>query len=231
MNRFAARFLLLPSVALLALASCARDSKTKPPGAAIREIAEGFGERAGLVHSTAEASTMVAMEDALRKLESPLWPEDVLPPIDRALAKRGEALKAKPAAVVAALALAKLHHMEKSDKQGQHRQPTAEDPTADLLAYKARPLNGIWAAAPYLHNGSVPSLYALLLPPAERPDRFAVGRWEYDPKHVGYASDGQVPFVLDTSLPGNGNSNGGHEYGTKLAEEDRWALVEYLKTL
>lgn len=56
-----------------------------------------------------------------------------------------------------------------------------------------------------------------------------MGRLEYDPRKVGYVSDGQVPFVLDTALPGNGNR--GHEYGTKLSDADRWALVEYLKTL
>jgi hypothetical protein len=56
-----------------------------------------------------------------------------------------------------------------------------------------------------------------------------VGRWEYDPRKVGYVSDGQVPFVFDTSV--TGNSNRGHEYGVTLPEADRWALVEYLKTL
>jgi hypothetical protein len=139
------------------------------------------------------------------------------------------ALTANPPAVIKALALAKVHGMEKSEKKGQHRQPTDKDPTADLMAYKARPLNGTWASAPYLHNGSVPNLHALLLPPASRPVRFSAGRWEYDPKNVGYVSDGQVPFEVDTTLAGNRNS--GHEYGTKLSEEDRWALVEYLKTL
>ena len=54
-----------------------------------------------------------------------------------------------------------------------------------LLAYRARPLNGIWATAPYLHNGSVPSLYDLLLPSAQRPRIFYVGSWEFDPVHVG----------------------------------------------
>ena len=90
-------------------------------------------------------------------------------------------------------------------------------------------LNGIWATAPYLHNGSVPTVYDLLLPAAARPKKFAVGRWEYDPRKVGYVSDGEVPWVLDTSM--TGNHNGGHEYGTALSEEDRWALVEYVKTL
>ena len=100
---------------------------------------------------------------------------------------------------------------------------------APLRAYKARPLNGIWASSPYLHNGSVPTLYDLLRPAAERPVRFAVGRWEFDPKKVGDVSEGESPWGLDTSVDGNRNS--GHDYGTTLSEADRWALVEYLKSL
>ncbi len=105
-----------------------------------------------------------------------------------------------------------------------------------LLAYKARPLNGIWTGAPYLHNGSVPNLYELLLPADERSERFYIGSWEFDPVHVGYVSDDVAgAFEFDTRLPGN--SNGGHEYGTgedglaPLSEDEIWALVEYMKTL
>ena len=75
----------------------------------------------------------------------------------------------------------------------------------------------------------MPTLHDLLLPPAERPRTFSVGRWEYDPKKVGYVSDGAAPFVVDTSV--SGNSNRGHEYGVSLSDDDRWALVEYVKTL
>jgi mono/diheme cytochrome c family protein len=100
------------------------------------------------------------------------------------------------------------------------------------LAYKARPLNGIWATGPYLHNGSVPNLYQLLLPSDQRSTSFMVGSREFDPKHVGFRAD-VGSFRFDTSLPGN--SNKGHEggsYGTdRLTEEERWQLVEYLKTL
>ena len=100
-----------------------------------------------------------------------------------------------------------------------------------LLAYRARPLNGIWATAPYLHNGSVPSLHDLLLPPAQRPKTFYVGNWEFDPAKVGYAMASQAPgaFLFDTMVPGNANA--GHVYGTDLTEDDRKALIEYLKTL
>lgn len=100
------------------------------------------------------------------------------------------------------------------------------------LEYKARPLNGIWATGPYLHNGSVPNLYQLLLPSDQRAASFMVGSREFDPKHVGFRSD-VGSFQFDTSRLGN--SNKGHEgrpYGTdSLTEEERWQLVEYLKTL
>jgi len=106
--------------------------------------------------------------------------------------------------------------------------------------YKARPLDGIWASPPYLHNGAVPTLYALLSPVSERPARFTLGGREYDPVAVGYRDDPiQGGFVLDTSLPGN--SNAGHEFrdaprgagviGRGLSPEERLSLIEYLKTL
>ena len=97
-------------------------------------------------------------------------------------------------------------------------------------SYKARPINGIWASAPYLHNGSVPSIYDLLLPPGQRPENFYVGNTELDLVKVGYVySEGQHTTFYDTHLLGN--SNAGHEYGTQLADEQRWELVEYLKSL
>ncbi len=259
--------------------------------------------------STIVADNLVAMEESLRRLESPQWPEEILPPIDRQLAARGaelyrthcvschatidrddrrrkvtavitgtavvgtddrsarniveprvptgvlqgaispdgskygdqaspltllvdlvnRSLARQPVATLAAVANARLHGIEKTAKQGDHPPKTEASPLADVMAYKARPLNGIWATSPYLHNGSVPSLHDLLLPPDARPRTFAVGRMEYDPRKVGYVSDGAGPFVLDTSVPGN--SNRGHEYGTALSDADRWALVEYLKTL
>ncbi len=98
-------------------------------------------------------------------------------------------------------------------------------------AYEARVLTGIWAVGPYLHNGSVPTLYDLLKPASERPTSFAVGHEDFDPVRVGLqtqAAPGRAMFVVD---PSHGNGNGGHEYGTALPDEDRWALVEYLKTL
>ena len=99
------------------------------------------------------------------------------------------------------------------------------------LRYSGRPLDGIWATAPYLHNGSVLTLYDLLLPEAHRPKTFSVGRREFDPIKVGYVTrPAPGTFVFNTRL--KGNSNEGHDYGTsRMNEEQRLQLVEYLKTL
>ncbi|AWI79921.1 hypothetical protein CEW87_11420 [Parazoarcus communis] len=104
--------------------------------------------------------------------------------------------------------------------------------------YANMPLDGIWLRAPYLHNGSVPTLRDLLEPAENRPVRFHRGSDVYDPLRVGFASDSVAAgnthpptFLFDTTLPGNGN--GGHEgaaYGTALSAADKDALVEYLKT-
>jgi hypothetical protein len=108
---------------------------------------------------------------------------------------------------------------------------TLLDTKAPYGPYAARPLYGIWAAAPYLHNGSVPTLYDLLLPPEQRPKTFALGKREYDPARLGFAVDTaceQQDCVVDTTRTGDGN--GGHLWGTDLSESDRMALLEYLKT-
>jgi len=107
------------------------------------------------------------------------------------------------------------------------------------LAYRARNMDGIWATAPYFHNNSVPNLYQLLLPAAQRVTRFYVGNLEYDPRAVGFQT-GEFPggFELRTNI--TGNSNAGHEFrngplgngviGPLLTDEERWAIIEYLKT-
>jgi hypothetical protein len=104
-----------------------------------------------------------------------------------------------------------------------------------VAAYKARPLNGIWATAPYLHNGSVPNLDALLQPAARRPQSFSIGVRTFDPVRVGYLTDvpGFPKFSVHAAdgTPIAGNSNAGHEYGTDLSDPQRRQLVEYLKTL
>jgi mono/diheme cytochrome c family protein len=100
-------------------------------------------------------------------------------------------------------------------------------------AYCSPPLDGIWMRAPYLHNGSVPTLQELLEPVASRPTVFYRGYDVYDPVKVGFVSSGPMAERLgwkeDTAERGNGNQ--GHTYGTTLSSDDKRALVEYLKTL
>jgi hypothetical protein len=73
------------------------------------------------------------------------------------------------------------------DKIAQLKRCLADD--SPILGYKFRPLTGIWATAPYLHNGSVPTLYDLLLPPSDRPTSFYVGTREFDPVKVGFKTE------------------------------------------
>jgi hypothetical protein len=103
----------------------------------------------------------------------------------------------------------------------------------DTDGYTAVPLDGLWARSPYLHNGSVPNLAALLTPPDQRPTTFYRGFDLYDTEAIGFISEGeeasQAGFLLDTRVIGNGNQ--GHTYGTDLDDEEKRSLLEYLKTL
>lgn len=115
--------------------------------------------------------------------------------------------------------------------------------TRPTRGYKARPLHGIWATAPYLHNGSVPTVYDLLLPEEQRPRAFHTGAVEFDPVRLGLAR-GKAPasaFRFDTTIPGNRNV--GHQFrddgvnrgdgviGPALSDDDRFAIIEYLKVM
>ena len=114
--------------------------------------------------------------------------------------------------------------------------------------YRARPLDGVWATAPYLHNGSVPTLQAMLLPQGDRPKKFCVGNRQFDPKDVGLVAEAlpcaQGLTTFDTSELAN--SNRGHSFegtetdvkklpagvvGRGLSPTERDELIEYLKTL
>lgn len=111
---------------------------------------------------------------------------------------------------------------------------TATAAEAPTYAYESRVLEGIWAAAPYLHNGSVPTLAELLKPAAERVAAFPVGP-AYDIDNVGLAAE-QTRFdytykTTDCSQRNSGNSRCGHEFGTQLSDADKHALLEYLKSL
>ena len=110
---------------------------------------------------------------------------------------------------------------------------------SEVPHYKAAPRDGVWATPPFMHNGSVPNLYEMLVPAAERTKKFCLGR-DFDPVKVGVdTSCKSGTYMIDTSLIGS--SNRGHSFenaplgngviGPLLTEEERWALVEYLKSI
>ncbi|HEY9541531.1 MAG TPA: c-type cytochrome [Luteimonas sp.] len=103
----------------------------------------------------------------------------------------------------------------------------------DLIGYNPPFLDGLWLRAPYLHNGSVPTLRDLLEPPAQRPMVFWRGYDLYDPVDVGFVSQGPEAERIGTrhDTRGRNNGNGGHLFGTQLPEAEKTALLEYLKTL
>ena len=116
-------------------------------------------------------------------------------------------------------------------------------PVTDSVGYQAPPLDGVWATAPYLHNGSLPTLYDVLNSKT-RPKIFTrsyrTDEKAYDQEKVGWkveirkeAPRGLSPYeqrkIYDTTQPGRGNQ--GHTFGDKLSEEERRAVIEYLKTL
>jgi hypothetical protein len=104
--------------------------------------------------------------------------------------------------------------------------------------YRARPLNGIWTSAPFLHNGSVRNLWQLLGPLEQRDETFYVGSTVFEPEVMGFKSEATENTTLfNTTLPGNSNS--GHVFadgprgngviGPALSEEERRVIIEYLK--
>lgn len=126
--------------------------------------------------------------------------------------------------------------------------PDETPPINPPLAYKARPLNGIWSTAPYMHNGSMANLYQTLLPDNERETSFYVGSKKFDPQKVGFESNQQGNHFLfktvdDKGVPIPGNSNKGHSGNSftktrgedgqwrDFTDEERYQLIEYMKTL
>jgi len=160
-----------------------------------------------------------------------------------------------PARIPAGLALSYLGTMIREKAYADRRYTAAEQAELDgfgmvdmpqvIAAYKPRPLAGIWASPPFLHNGSVPTIYDLLSPVDERPRTFRVGSREFDPVKVGLALPESGFWVFDTSKDGNRNT--GHEFSRKyvdrhpddppqdgiigpyLEPEDRLAIIEHLK--
>jgi hypothetical protein len=123
----------------------------------------------------------------------------------------------------------------------------AEGSLVKSRGYAATPLTGVWANYPYLHNGSVPTLHHLLGPVSERPrifsvkaarhfDRQRVGQQLYDNRWQRTAEPqllrrfGSDRDWFNVDRPGSGN--GGHDVWPRIrTDENRRALIEYLKTL
>jgi hypothetical protein len=184
----------------------------------------------------------------LRALQPPRFPFA----LDAGIASRGEAVFAQHCADCHAFGGAKLGQVTSLKEVGTDpaflgmwttnfverlkaiNSPPFRFPATRVTdGYVNVPLDGLWLRAPYLHNGSVPTLAALLQPPEQRPKVFYRGSDVYDPEQMGFRSGeptaGERGFRYDTALPGNGNQ--GHTYGTDLPADEKRALLEYLKTL
>jgi len=138
-----------------------------------------------------------------------------------------------------AAAVTPKKHKPAADELLATYKPAAADPCggkAGQVKYESRVMEGIWAAAPYLHNGSVPTLADLLKSPRNRPDKFEVGN-RYDTTLVGLARN-QAPGARERNTRGcdsddlkSGESRCGHDFGTDLSDSEKKALLEYLKAI
>jgi mono/diheme cytochrome c family protein len=186
-------------------------------------IGSRFDQRAAAIDIPVNGVVGLVLDDPLTAIKAGLIPE-----------KTNDSLTANQQGDKQSLQDLLKEHVSQRVNIASTRLKAMKQGKLDGLVYKARPLNGIWATAPYLHNGSVPTLWHLLQSNETRPTQFSVGSREFDPVNVGYVTDqGLSVFnVLDAS--GEiiaGSSNRGHTYGTDLSDGEKWALVEYMKTL
>ncbi len=192
---------------------------------------------------------MAELDDFLSELPPPAYPFS----IDKALADRGRPLYVQHCASCHEIGGQFTNKPVDPDEIGTDRErlDTWTQAAADeanrrvkemgidrpnmvrIVGYQSPPLDGLWLRAPYLHNGSVPTLRDLLNPAHERPTSFHRGYDVYDPVNVGFVTRGfdiaRHGWKHDTTERGNGNQ--GHTYGTTLPPDEKNALLEYLKTL
>ncbi|HEU0100596.1 MAG TPA: di-heme-cytochrome C peroxidase [Allosphingosinicella sp.] len=138
-----------------------------------------------------------------------------------------------------AAAVTPKRHKPAADQLLATYKPAAPEPCGSKngpIRYESRVMEGIWAAAPYLHNGSVPTLADLLKSPRNRPNKFEVGN-RYDPALVGLARS-QAPGAPVRDTRGcdeddlkSGESRCGHDFGSDLSDSEKKALLEYLKAI
>lgn len=213
----------------------------------LREVVLSSALGASTMPKEIPVEALGRIESYIEKLDAPRYPFS----IDQALANKGKALFDKDCARCHAADGALMGTVIPLSEVGtdRHRLDMWREPDANAYngyakkypwgfshfrntgGYTAVPLDGIWMRAPYLHNGSVPSLVDLL--EERRPPVFYRGSDLFDPTRVGFVSEegnpARGPFKYDVSLPGNGN--GGHLFGTRLSSAEKGQLVEYLKTL
>lgn len=212
-----------------------------------RNISAALG--AGATQSSLDEPSMARIAKWILDFKPPPYPAER---IDRSAARRGARVYRQQCAACHAFDGSRVGQVEPIDKIGTDRE-RLDSFTPELVplmntlgtgrswrfrhfrktnGYANMPLDGVWLRAPYLHNGSVPDLRALLSP-EERPKVFYRNYDVYDWNRVGFVSQGpearRVGFRFDTSERGNGNR--GHLYGARLSEADKEALIEYLKGL
>jgi len=218
-----------------------------------RNLSASLG--AGAQPQDVDLRRLQRIEDYLRHLPAPRWPF----PVDAAKAARGKLVYERYCADCHELGGSRMGQVIPLDSIGTDRSRldsytqfllrAQQDYTSHVPwtfshftktdGYANQPLDGIWARAPYLHNGSVPSMWDLLTPESARPRDFTVGDDVYDPATMGFRHQvvndpasytGPWP-VRNTTLRGNGNrGHSGAPFGTELSADDKWALIEYLKT-
>ncbi|MEZ5287230.1 MAG: hypothetical protein R2712_21000 [Vicinamibacterales bacterium] len=215
----------------------------------LREVLIGSAIGNGASVKSVDVESVEAVGTWLASVTPPAFPF----PVDAALAEQGRTVFGTACAACHAESGARMGAVIPAEDVGtdRHRLDTWTESAAAAFngialgkpwqmrsyrkttGYVATPLVGTWLNAPYLHNGSVPTLADLLEPAEARPGRFVRGYDVYDPARVGFVHAGAAAerdgVVFDVTRPGNGN--GGHLYGTALSPADKQALLEYLKTL
>lgn len=205
---------------------------------------------AGVTPTTIDINRLKRIEDWLWDLPAPPYPY----PVNEALATKGETVWQQNCASCHAFDGALVGKVTPIEEIGTDRH-RLDSYTYELLenqntlyagydwrfshfrktnGYANMPLDGVWLRAPFLHNGSVPTLRDLLELPENRPKEFYRGYDVFDAFKLGFVSNiaednGRKFFKFDTAVKGNGNA--GHLYGTKLTAEEKDALVEFIKKL
>jgi hypothetical protein len=249
------------------------------PRNVIQAFSTSFVRPSGVApHRAIAMKNLIIMEEWLRDLNPPAWPEEWLGAIDHARARKGRELFQQRCAEchnwqltgpnplgvsfirtyeTAAEKLGTDATLANKFRNANERMLLLQQKSNELIiehfkaentgpverqqatlgkdnvwairsGYSSGPLDGTWATAPYLHNGSVPTLYDLLLPEDDRPKKFRLGSREFDPVKVGLKSEGE--FEFDTSIAGNRNiGHSGKQFGTDMTDEERYAVIEYLK--